>query len=110
MGKWITADKEMSMPELSSLGVPQDHKHAICTLFEGDYHFGLAAFVNSLVRAGYAGTLWAGYRGALPPWLYQLKRLEDRDCEYMVDDQIRLVFLRVETDMHLTNYKPQFML
>ena len=32
---------------------------AICTLFEGDYHLGLAAFVNSLVRAGYAGTIWS---------------------------------------------------
>ena len=51
---------------------PQVESTGICTLFEGDYHLGLAAFLNSLMRAGYAGTVWAGYRGALPPWLGQL--------------------------------------
>jgi len=83
---------------------------AICTLFEGDYHLGLAAFVNSLVRAGFAGTVWAGYRGALPPWLDQLKHLDTPGSEYMVTDQVRLVFLPLKTEIHLTNYKPQFML
>jgi hypothetical protein len=86
-----------------------DTSLAICTLFEGDYHFGLAAFVNSLVRAGYRGTVWVGYRGALPPWLSQLNSL-NVSGEFMVADQIKLAFLKIETDIHLSNYKPQFML
>lgn len=82
----------------------------ICTLFEGDYHLGLAAFVNSLVHAGYKGTVWAGYRGALPPWLNQLRRTDASGHEYIVADQVKVVFLPLTTEIHLTNCKPQFML
>jgi hypothetical protein len=90
--------------------LPSGGDAAICTLFEGDYHLGLAAFLNSLVRAGYAGTVWAGYRGALPPWLDQLKRAKSDADEYWIADQVRLVFLKLSTSIHLTNYKPEFML
>lgn len=83
---------------------------AVCTLFEGDYHFGLAALANSLVRAGFAGTIWAGYRGPLPPWLDQLRRENGEGEKYLVSDQVRLAFIPLETDWHFTNYKPQFML
>jgi hypothetical protein len=86
------------------------HKTAICTLFEGDFHLGLAAFLNSLVHAGYAGRVWAGYRGVLPPWLNQLKKVSDKICEYVVADSVRLEFVPLATEIHLTNYKPQFML
>jgi hypothetical protein len=82
----------------------------ICTLFEGDYHLGLAAFLNSLVRAGFAGTVWAGYRGARPPWLDQLQSLDSRASEFLIAGQARLALLPVTTEIHLTNYKPQFML
>jgi len=83
---------------------------AICTLFEGDYHLGLAAFVNSLVRADYAGTVWAGYRGALPPWVVQLKRIDGGSGAFWAADQVRLVFIKLDISIHLTNYKPEFML
>jgi len=82
----------------------------ICTLFEGKYHLGLAAFLNSLVRAGYEGSVWAGYRGALPPWLNQLKCASHDADEYWISDQVRLVFVKVDTELHFTNYKPNFML
>ncbi|HEV2135908.1 MAG TPA: hypothetical protein VGR47_16845 [Terracidiphilus sp.] len=85
-------------------------KTAICTLFEGDYHFGLVAFVNSLVHAGYKGTIFAGYRGELPPWLDQLRRSEYQNSVFTVTSDVQLVFRRLDTRVHLTNYKPQFML
>ena len=83
---------------------------AICTLFEGDYHFGLAVFVNSLVQSGYRGTVWAGYRGPLPPWLNQLSQVDAQRNEYVVADCVRMVFVPLKVDWHFTNYKPQFML
>lgn len=83
---------------------------AICTLFEGDYHIGLAAFLNSLVRAGYTGTVWAGFRGPLPPWSNQLKRLDGNPDAFIVGESVRLIFLPLTTSLHLTNYKPRFML
>jgi len=98
------------MSEGSAAGAAFTHLSGICTLFEGDYHLGLAAFLNSLVHAGYSGTVWAGYRGALPPWLDQLKTASVEGREYLVTDSVRLVFLPLTVEIHLTNYKPQFML
>ncbi len=99
---------------MSKIGaIPQmpGNDTAICTLFEGDYHLGLAAFINSLVRAGYKGTVWAGYRGALPPWVRQLMRIDGANAdEFRVTDDIRIAFLKLTTGIHLTNYKPEFML
>jgi len=91
-------------------GATSNGKTAICTLFEGDYHLGLAAFLNSLVHTGFPGTVWAGYRGALPPWLDQLNRLDEKGTEFLIAGQVRLVLLPLKTEMHLTNYKPEFML
>ncbi len=98
------------MTEYGKSILPSANDTAICTLFESDFHFGLAAFLNSLVRAGFAGTVWAGYRGALPPWLGQLKRARHDADEYWIADQVQIVFIKVNTDIHLTNYKPEFML
>lgn len=81
----------------------------ICTLFEGDYHFGLAAFVNSLCDAGYSGPVWAGYRGRLPPWVDQLEKTAD-SYTYTVGNKVQLSFVPIETEMHFANHKPQFML
>jgi hypothetical protein len=86
------------------------HRSGICTLFEGDYHIGVAALVNSLVNGGFGGTIWVGYRGALPPWLDQLQCLDAERQEYLVAKQAKLCFVPVESDWHFTNFKPQFML
>ena len=82
---------------------------AICTLFEGDYHYGLAALVNSLCKHGYHGAVWAGYRGALPAWAHPLIRRDGYD-EFRLSTGGSIHFVAVETDAHLTNYKPEFML
>lgn len=99
----------MEMYAVPDSGRGRQVKTGICTLFEGDYHLGLAAFVNSLVHADYRGTIWVGYRGVMPPWLTQLSR-GGNENEYNVTENCRLVFLSIDTSVHLTNYKPQFML
>jgi hypothetical protein len=91
-------------------------EETICTLYEKDYHFGLAAFVNSLVHKGFNGTVWVGYRDGLPPWLHQLqphtpvKSSEESIPSYLVDGQIRIIFIQIDPNIHLANFKPQFML
>lgn len=86
----------------------------ICTLFEGNYHFGLAALVNSLFHQGYKGEIFAGYRGALPTWAHQAKINEALNWQGAtsldLDSQIRLHLLPLATDYHFTNYKPDFIL
>jgi hypothetical protein len=82
---------------------------SICTLFEGDYHYGLGALVNSLFAQGYRGTIWAGYRGKLPPWATPASE-GDGFTEFQIHDGCVLRFVRLETTAHLTNFKPEFML
>ncbi|MBC7888328.1 MAG: hypothetical protein H7Z13_10610 [Ferruginibacter sp.] len=87
---------------------------AICTLFEGHYHYGLAALANSLYKEGFRGSIYVGFRGDIPPWASAAKNnpaLQWRDASTLeVADGMQLHFLPVDTDYHLTNYKPDFML
>ena len=78
---------------------------SICTLFEGDYHHGVAALANSLAGQGFEGTLWVGYRGALPNWMTGAP-----GGSLCVGAKMNLRLMPLATDAHLTNYKPQFML
>jgi hypothetical protein len=72
----------------------------VVTLFEGDYHLGAAALINSLSAAGFAGTVVCGHRGEVPPWAGATGRLAP----------MRVEFIAVETTAHLTNHKPDFLL
>ena len=86
----------------------------VCTLFEGDYHYGVAALVNSLHKEGFRGDVYAGYRGDIPFWassapLAMLSGWEGSRT-YKINKEINLHFLPLTTDYHFTNYKPDFML
>jgi hypothetical protein len=80
----------------------------VCTLFEGDYHFGVAALVNSLSEHGFAGCISIGYRGLLPPWVDQLRKSADSD-QYKVGERVSLRFIHLDTKVHFANFKPCFM-
>jgi hypothetical protein len=73
----------------------------LCTLFEGHYHLGAAALINSLHRSGFAGTVVCGYRGSLPFW---------HATPAAVLAPIRIIWSEIKTSVHFTNYKPVFML
>jgi hypothetical protein len=87
---------------------------AVCTLFENNYHYGVAALVNSLYSNGYRGDVFAGYKGKLPFWLTtpdnSLQKQWTGAKTLQVTNDLRLHFLPVETIWHLNNYKPDFML
>src|SRR5258707_1207637 len=89
-------------------------KSVICTLFERDYHNGLAALTNSLYRNGFRGPIYSGYKGALPAWCSKAKENTQfvwaGSTTLFVAEGIEIYFLPLETEYHLTNYKPDFML
>jgi hypothetical protein len=76
---------------------------AVCTLFEGDYHLGAAALINSLHAAGFTGRVVAGFRGTAPTWMGGLLQRE-------FPGGIEVQLVPLDTPYHLTNYKPDFML
>lgn len=78
----------------------------ICTLFEGHYHIGVAVLINSIVRGGFQGLFWVGYRGELPPWTAQLKRRDDGLFEV---GGALLGFELLDAKVHFTHFKPEYM-
>ena len=72
---------------------------AIGTLFEGDFHLGAAALINSLHAAGFDGQVICGYRGVPPPWAEAAAALA----------RPAVTLRPAQTQTHLTNYKPEFL-
>lgn len=83
-----------------------EHLDCACTLFEGDYHHGVAALANSLHLNGFRGTLYVGYKGKLPAWA----RSASDDGLLALAPGLTVNFIKLATSWHLTNYKPRFML
>ncbi len=83
---------------------------AVCTLFEGHYHFGVAGLVNSLVAAGYQGTVWVGHRGPLPLWMVEGAGFDHSSKCLQVTPALRLQTVELNPPVSLNYYKPTFML
>ncbi len=84
----------------------------VCTIFEGNYHYGVAGLVNSLFHSGFRGTVYVGYRGDLPSWAF--KRIKNAEINGIKGDllnicsELSLFFLTLNTERHLANFKPDF--
>jgi hypothetical protein len=89
-------------------------KSVICTLFEGHYHYGVAALTNSLYHHGFRGDVFVGYRGTLTEWASSAKSnpsIKWNGAKTLcVAEGLQVHFLPIETHFHFTTYKPSFML
>jgi hypothetical protein len=79
----------------------------VCTVAEGSYFNGVAALTNSLVHAGFEGTVVVGYRGRKPTWLAQLDKDHASDM-YAVAGRVQLKLVEIPGTWHLNNCKPRF--
>lgn len=79
-------------------------------LYQGDYHLGVAALVNSLHRAGFRGEFLIGYRGPLPHWAEGLRPLGAAGEHCLDIDGVALRFVPVPPGPNLSAAKPAFML
>jgi len=76
---------------------------AILTLYEGDYHYGVGALINSALAAGFSGRFVVGFRDALPPWTAAL--MCEGECEYVIANA-RISFYQEDPPRHLGFHKP----
>ncbi|MEJ7560470.1 MAG: hypothetical protein WKF66_19330 [Pedobacter sp.] len=87
---------------------------AICTLFEGSYHVGVATLINSVSKHGFKGSVFVGYKGSLPEWCSVAT--SDASLGWVgaktliLNANLSVHFLPVTVSYQLTNYKPVFML
>lgn len=82
------------------------HDQVVCTLFEKDFHYGVAALCNSIVRSGFRGLIWAGHRGDLPPWTTKLPKTPSGLFDI---GGATLAFEKIATGTHFTQFKPEFL-
>ena len=82
-------------------------KTAIITSYEGHYHHGVAALINSAISIGFDDLFVVAYRGGLPPWVQTLTAVGSE--EYAVA-KTRISFCREEASRHFGYNKPFFAL
>ena len=85
---------------------PPENKEIVVTLYEKDYHLGVAALINSLYKSKYDGLVLIGYKDKLPPWMSQLGNCTN-DCYQL--DFMQIQFRKVVTPLHFGFYKPTFL-
>ena len=88
---------------LYSIPEPAMAAIAILTLYEGDYHYGVASLVNSSIASGFKGRFLIGFRDKLPPWTSSLTQASDNE---FVAESCRLTFFREQPTRHLGYQKP----
>lgn len=79
--------------------------HAVVTLVEKDFLYGAAVLYNSLIKKGFKGIFFIGFRNykAMPQrLLWCMKRIPTSFP--------RIEWNELNTEWHFTNYKPRFML
>ena len=81
----------------------------LCTLFEGNYHYGVAALSNSLIASGFVGDFWVGYRGELPAWIADSPDFDRASGELRVAPTLKLHMVEIDTPLHFAYYKPTFL-
>ena len=106
------------LDQIASLDVAKESKavgsaqatghHVVCTVAEGSYFYGVAALANSLVAAGFKGSILVGYRGSRPAWLKGLERDPKADS-YLIAPEVRLQLIELPGEWRLNNCKPNFM-
>ena len=83
----------------------------VCTLFEKQYHLGVAVLVNSLARRGlHRQSSTPAFAARCRPGPRRPRATSATTWELPVPGGPRIVFIEIETDAHFTNYKPEFML
>lgn len=90
---------------VKSIAMPKSHfNEAVVTLYEKQYHYGVAALINSLHKHHFDGLVYIGYKGILPEWVSQL---EPKENGYYELNGLSVKFERIDTSMHFGYYKPE---
>jgi hypothetical protein len=76
---------------------------AIFTLYERDYHYGVAALINSALASGFTGRFVVGFRDKLPPWTALLQK--QGDSTFSISGR-QITFYREDPPRHLGYHKP----
>lgn len=79
--------------------------HAVVTLVEKDFLYGAAVLYNSLIKKGFSGIFFIGFRNykSMPQDL--LSSIRNLPTVFP-----RIEWIQLDTKWHFTNYKPQVML
>jgi hypothetical protein len=87
---------------------------AICTLFEGNYHFGVGTSINSVSKNGFKGSVFVGFKKRLPDWCsaaFDDSALGWEGAKtHIVSGDLSVHFWPITVGYQLTNYKPEFMI
>lgn len=102
----MTPTLEQTYDQTTGTPVLPTHDQVVCTLFEKDFHYGVAALCNSIVRSAFRGLIWAGYRGELPSWTTRLTKLPNGLYDL---GGPTLAFGNIPAGIHLTQFKPEFL-